>query len=151
MVTDGQILRLRQALQKGMSLSLAAAKAGLARQTARQYRRLDRLPSEVGMGHTWRTREDPFDGAWSWVEEQLPQSPGLEAKALFQALQRQYPGRCADGQLRALRRRGKRWRAEQGPAREVFFAQVHHPGRLAASDFTHCSDLGVTLAASSGL
>ena len=24
----------------------------------------------------------------------------------------------------------KRWRAEHGPAKEVFFAQVHHPGRL---------------------
>ena len=35
--------------------------------------------------------------------------------------------------------------AESGPAKEVFFAQVHHPGRLAASDFTHCTDLGVTM------
>jgi hypothetical protein len=65
------------------------------------------------------------------VEEQLTPSPGLEAKTLFQALQRQYPGRFADGQLRTLQRRVKRWRAEHGPAREVFFAQVHHPGRLA--------------------
>jgi hypothetical protein len=29
--------------------------------------------------------------------------------------------------------------------KEVFFAQVHHPGRLAASDFTHMTELGVTL------
>ena len=28
----------------------------------------------------------------------------------------------------------------------MFFAQVHHKGRLAASDLTHCSFLGVTLA-----
>src|SRR5262249_22165113 len=27
-----------------------------------------------------------------------------------------------------------------------FFAQEHHPGRLCASDFTHCTDLRVTLA-----
>ena len=44
MVTDQQILRLRQALHKGMSLSLAAAKAGIDRKTSRTYRRLDRLP-----------------------------------------------------------------------------------------------------------
>ena len=146
MVTDEQILRLRQALRKGMSLSLAAAKAGMDRKTARTYRQLDRLPSEVNMDHTWRTRTDPFDSNWPWVLEQLALNPRLEAKTLFQDLQRQYPGRFADGQLRTLQRRVKQWRAERGPAREVFFAQIHHPGRLAASDFTHCSDLGVTLA-----
>jgi hypothetical protein len=145
MVTDEQILLLRSALNKGMSLTLAAAKAGMDRKTARKYRRLDRLPNEVSMEHTWRTREDPFEEVWSWVQEQLTRSPGLEAKTLFQALQRQYPGRFADGQLRTLQRRVKQWRAEHGPAKEVFFAQVHHPGRLCASDFTHCSDLGVTL------
>jgi hypothetical protein len=129
-----------------MSLSLAAAKADMGPKTARKYRRLDRLPSEVGMEHTWRTREDPFEEVWSWAQELLTQSPGLEAKTLLQALQRQYPGRFADGQLRTLQRRIKQWRAEHGPAKEVFFSQVHHPGRLSASDFTHCSDLGVTLA-----
>jgi hypothetical protein len=145
MVTDEQILRLRQAARKGMALALAAAKAGMDRTTARKYRRLDRLPSEVRMEHTWRTREDPFAEVWPQLEEQLALHPGLEAKTLFQALQRQYPGRYADGQLRTLQRKVKQWRAEHGPAREVFFAQVHHPGRLAASDCTHCSDLGVTL------
>src|SRR5215204_5681502 len=145
MVTDEQILRLRLALHKGMSLSLAAAKAGMDRKTAGKYRRLQRLPSEVRMEHTWRTRKDPFDQVWSWVEEQLTLNPALEAKTLFAALQRQQPGRFPDGQLRTLQRRVKRWRAEHGPAKEVFFAQVHHHGRLAASDFTHCSDLGVTL------
>ncbi len=44
-----------------------------------------------------------------------------------------------------MQRRVKTWRAEGGPAKEVFFAQVHHPGRLAASDFTRCTDLGVTI------
>jgi hypothetical protein len=145
MVTDQQILRLRQALRRGMSLSLAAAKAGIDRKTARAYWQMDRLPSEVGMAHTWRTRKDPFDDVWPWVEEQLVQSPGLEAKTLFLALQRQHPGRFADGQVRTLQRRIKQWRGQHGPAKEVFFAQAHHPGRLAASDFTHCSDLGVTL------
>ena len=60
-------------------------------------------------------------------------------------MQRRFPGRFADGQLRTLQRRVKQWRAEHGPAKEVFFAQVHQPGRLAASDFTHCTDLGVTI------
>ena len=72
-------------------------------------------------------------------------NPGLEAKTLFDDLQRRFPGRFADGQLRTLQRQVKRWRALDGPAKEVFFAQVHHPGRLCASDFTHCTDLGVTI------
>jgi hypothetical protein len=145
MVTDQQILRLRQALQKGMSLSLAAAKAGIDRKTARTYRQLDRLPSEVGMEHTWRTRKDPFDEVWPDLESLLVVNPRLQAKTLFADLQRRFPGRFADGQLRTLQRRLKRWRAGSGPAKEVFFAQVHHPGRLAGSDFTHCTDLGVTI------
>jgi hypothetical protein len=29
--------------------------------------------------------------------------------------------------------------------KEVFFAQRHHPGRLSASDFTHMSELGITI------
>jgi Mu transposase, C-terminal domain len=145
MVTDKQILRLRQALRQGMSLSLAALKAGLDRKTARKYRCLDRLPSEVSMAHTWRTRADPFADVWPQLQEQLLLNPGLEAKTLFGALQRQHPGRFSDGQLRTLQRRVKQWRATQGPAKEVFFAQVHHPGRLCASDFTHLGGLGVTI------
>jgi hypothetical protein len=146
MVTDQQILRLRQALFKGMSLSLAAAKAGIDRKTARTYRQLNRLPSEVPMvDHTWRTREDPFDDVWNELQQKLDVNPGLQAKTLFADLKVRYPGRFADGQLRTLQRRLKQWRAEHGPAKEVFFTQVHHPGRLAASDFSHCNDLGVTI------
>ena len=40
----------------------------------------------------------------------------------------------------------RQWKAQQGPAKEVFFAQVHAPGRLAASDFTSMNDLQVTIA-----
>ncbi len=146
MVTDQQVRSLRRFALQGLPKEQAASKAGMTDKTARKYRRLQRLPSEVRMDHTWRTRLDPFADVWPWVEEQLTLASGLEAKTLFQALQRQYPGRFAEGQLRTLQRRIKRWRAEHGPAKEVFFAQVHEPGRLCASDFTHCTELGVTIA-----
>src|SRR5579875_3902178 len=146
MVTDQQVRRLRKALQRGASLALAAAQAGIDRKTARKYRRQDILPSEVPVKHDWRTRKDPFDDVWDWLQEQLALNPALQAKTLFEALKRRHPARFADGQLRTLQRRIKQWRAEHGPAKEVFFAQVHHPGRLCASDFTHCTDLGVTIA-----
>lgn len=146
MVTDGQILRLRQALRLGMTLQMAALKAGIDRKTARRYDRLGLLPSEVPrMDRDWRTREDPFAEVWPQLEELLAANPGLLAKTLFAELQRRYPGRFPDGQLRSLQRRVKCWRALHGPAREVFFAQQHYPGRLAASDFTHCTSLRVTI------
>src|SRR5437867_4256484 len=47
-----------------------------------------------------------------------------------------------DGQVRRL----WRWLAAAGPANEVFFSQVHLPGRLCASYITHMTCLGVTIA-----
>jgi len=146
MLTDHQVRKLRRLDRLALPKELAALRAGMDPKTARKYRRLGRLPSEVKrMDRNWRTRADPFADVWPQLEEQLRLNPGLEAKTLFADLQRRFPGRFADGQVRTFQRRVKRWRAEQGPPREVFFAQVHHPGRLCASDFTHCTDLRVTI------
>jgi hypothetical protein len=145
MVTDRQVRRLMSLIQKEQSLQVAADKAGMDRETARRYRQLGQLPSQVRPDHTWRTRPNPFAEVWPWVAEQLSANPGLEAKTLLEALQRAHPGRFADGQLRTLQRQVKRWRGLEGPGREVFFAQVHHPGRLGQSDFTHMTKLGVTI------
>ena len=97
------------------------------------------------MDRNWRTRTDPFTEVWPQIEQLLQLNPGLQAKTLFADLQRRFPGRFTDGQLRTLQRRCRQWRALEGSAKEVFFAQVHYPGRLGASDFTHCTDLGVTI------
>jgi hypothetical protein len=132
-------------LGKGMSLASAAAKADMDEKTARKYRSLGKLPQEVRVEHFWRTRDDPFNDFWPEVEENLGINPGLEAKTLFEDLQRRYPGRLGDGQLRTLQRRVKIWRALQGPPREVFFPQVHRPGELCQSDFTSMNPLGVTI------
>lgn len=124
---------------------LAAAKAGMDVKTARKYRANGKLPSENQAERTWRTRPDPFERVWEDVRRQVDANPGLEAKTLFEALQRSHPGEFADGQLRTLQRRLKRWRATEGPGREVFFAQQHVPGRLGQSDFTYMNELGVTI------
>jgi hypothetical protein len=110
------------------SLETAAAKAGMDAKTARKYRRLGRMPSELTPRSRWRTREDAFQGVWEEAQSLLEVNHGLEAKTIFEYLQRRYPGRFADGQLRTLQRRVKIWRATEGPAKEVFFAQRHHPG-----------------------
>lgn len=132
-------------LERHGKLGLAALRAGLHRNTARRYRDLGRVPSELAP-RTWRTREDPFvEEDWLAVAQQLAEAPELEAKVLFEDLVSRRPERYHAGQLRTFQRRVKTWRAQQGPAREVFFAQQHRPGEAMQTDFTWANELGVTL------
>jgi len=145
MITDQQVRRLFKLMQSEHTLALAADKAGMDEQSARKYRRSGLLPSQLQQPHTWRTRQDPFAEVWPELHAMLKLNPGLEAKTLFEDLQRRHEGRFQDGQLRTLQRKIKQWRALEGPPKEVFFAQQHHPGQLCASDFTHLTDLNITL------
>lgn len=124
---------------------IAAAKAGMDAKTARKYLRLGQVPSELPVAPRGGTRPDPFAPVWEEVRRLLEVNPGLEAKTVFEHLQRCYPGQFADGQLRTFQRRVKVWRATEGPGKEVFFAQQHVPGRLGASDFTHMDELEITV------
>jgi hypothetical protein len=132
-------------MQTEKNFGIAAAKAGMDEKTARKYRRMGKLPSELKQQHTWRTRKDPFKEVWHEIKSMLQINPGFEAKTLFEDLQRRNPGRFADGQLRTLQRRIKIWRASEGPPKEVFFTQIHKPGHLSQSDFTHMNKLGITI------
>ena len=145
MVTDNQVRQLMKLVQREKSLRTAAAKAGMDEKTARKYRRLGKLPSEVKKDHTWRTRKDPFAEVWDEVRSYLENNHGLEAKTLFEYLQRRYQGRFSDGQLRTFQRRVKQWQALEGSPKEVFFPQEHKPGALCQSDFTSMNKLGVTI------
>lgn len=145
MVTDQQVRKLMKLKQTEQSLSIAAAKSGMDEKTARKYLRANKLPSELRTDHLWRTCEDAFADVWVDVVDMLETNSGLEAKTLFDDLQRRYRGRFADGQLRTLQRRVKVWRSTQGPAKEVFFAQKHYPGKLGQSDFTRMGKLNITI------
>jgi len=144
MVTDEQV-RLLMKYRQNRTILQAASRAGMDVKTARKYLKAGKLPSQLKRNHTWRTREDPFVEVWQEVKSQLKINGGLEAKTLFEDLQRKYPGKFQDGQLRTLQRRIKVWRALEGPEKEVFFPQEHHPGELAQSDFTHLTKLGITI------
>ena len=146
MKTDRQVLKLRQLLSQGMPLYRAAWKVDMDAKTARTYRQADRLPSQSFTPRSWQTREDPFQDVWPELQDLLERHPGLQAKTLFEDLQRRFPGRFPDGQLRTLQRKIKAWRALDGAPKEVFFDQVHTPGVLSTSDFTCMNDLHVTLA-----
>ena len=146
MVTDKQVRKLMKLINQEKTLETAAAKAGMSEKTARKYRRSGKLPSQCKVLHTWRTRQDPFDqDDWHWVEDFLKTNPGLEAKTLFEALQRERPGKYQDGQLRTFQRRVRLWRALHGPGQEVYFPQIYKPGQWCESDFTRMKDLGITI------
>ena len=128
------------------SQEIAAAKAGMDPKTARKYLRMGQLPSESKMDRNWRTRPDPFADMWEEIRGLVEANPGLEAKTIFESLQRQHPGRFSEGQVRTLQRRLRHWRGTEGPGKEVFFSQRHVPGRLSQSDFTHMTSLDITIA-----
>jgi hypothetical protein len=68
----------------------------------------------------WRTRKDPFEGAWPELLTWLQEDPDATAQSLFERLRNQYPGRFAGGQLRTLQRRIREWRRVM--ARELVYA-----------------------------
>jgi hypothetical protein len=147
MVTDGQVRLLRQKIMEGKTQQAAAAAAGMSERTAREWQS-GPLPSQTKAPRTWRTRPDPFADVWEG--DLLPvlrrDTAGVvQATTLLDVLQERYPGRFEPGQVRTLQRHVHAWRALHGPEKEVFFPQEHVAGREAAVDFTHATELGVTV------
>lgn len=145
MVTDEQVRRLFTMKNRYQHLYQAADAAGMSGKTARKYLTSGVLPSQCGPLHGWANYPDAFAEDWPWVEDFLKNNTGVEAKSLFEALQRQYRGKYQDRQLRTFQRRVKQWKALHGPGQEVFFPQIYKPGEWGESDFTHMNQLGITI------
>ena len=144
-VTDQQVRKLMQERCKGSSIELSALRSGMSYKTASKYINNSKLPSEVKKNRTWRTRKNPFADNWAEVESMLKTSPDLEAKTIFEHLTDKYPERYQEGQLRTLQRQLRRWRAENGPEKNVIFPQEHKPGEAFQTDFTWCNELNITI------
>jgi len=144
-VKDVQVRKLMDEMSKHGGVGVAALRAGLHRNTARRYLELGKLLSELKQPRTWRTRPDPFAEDWEEIASRLAEAPELEAKTLFEDLIRRRPGRYEEGQLRTLQRRIKQWRAQEGPAQEIFLPQQHRAGEAMQTDFTSGSSLGVEI------
>lgn len=144
--TDAQVRKLMTEYQRHRTIEKAGLRAAMHRNTASKYLKAKHLPSEMKKPRSWRTRTDPFEQDWGDVMARLEVAPELEAKTLFEDLCRRFPDRYEAGQLRTFQRRVKRWRAQHGPAKEVFFAQEHRPGEAMQTDFTWANELGVTIA-----
>jgi hypothetical protein len=145
-ITDQQV-RLYMSIRKSKSQELSAAKAGISERSARRIESNPSLPSQSPRRY-WSSRADPFADVWDGeVVPLLQGAPKLMAITLLRKLQEDHPDRFADGSLRTLQRHIRQWRAVQGPAKEVFFPQVHAPGDRGLSDFTAMNALGVTISA----
>jgi len=143
---DAEVLVLRRERGKGKTQEQAAARAGMSVRTARRYEQVGTLPSESQQLRSYRTRLNPFSDDWPWITESLTTDGALQTSTLFGLLCERAPGRYQEGQLRTLQRQVSVWRMQHGPLLEVMFPQIHTPGRAAQSDFTHMSDLQVTIA-----
>jgi hypothetical protein len=132
----------------GKTQAAAAAASSMSVRTAREWS-AGPAPSATKQARDWRTRPDPFEAVWPTDVEPLLRSDLkgiLEAKWVLEVLCTRYPEQFHAGQARTLQRRFRDWRARHGVEPEVFFEQVAVPGREAAIDFTHATDLGVTIA-----
>jgi hypothetical protein len=145
MITDGQAKELWRLLDQGKQLAFSSRMTQMDEKTARDYRDDRRLPSQRKKKRVYRTRLDPFSEVWAEVIGRLELEPRLKAKTLFEWLQHTYPARYPDSMRRTFERGVAKWRALNGPGKTVFFPQDHQPGRLAASDFTNCNELRVTI------
>jgi len=132
----------------GDTQAAAAAASSMSLRTAREWE-TGPVPSGTKRLRDWRTRPDPFAAVWGTDVEPLLRSDTrgvLEANVMLALLRTRYPDQFHPGQARTLQRRFRDWRAQHGPEPEVFFEQVAVPGREAAIDFTHATDLGVIVA-----
>ena len=145
MITKQQYRRLMNENQETGNVSISALKAGISRPTARKYLKAGQSPEELQAKHTWRTRTDPLEKIWPKAQAMLSEAPDLEAKALFEHLVQAEPWAIKEKHLRTFQRRVKLWRLQNGPDKEVFFAQDWEPGRALQLDWTHASELGVTI------
>lgn len=148
MKTDAEVLLMKHERAKGKTQDQAAARAAMSVRTLRKYERAGKVPSQLKEPRRHRTRPDPFAEDWPWIEQQLRRDPALQATTLFGVLCARYPDRYRETQVRTLQRHIAAWRARSGPDQEVIFPQVHEPGQSAQSDFTHMTDLGITIAGS---
>jgi transposase len=145
MITLKQYRRLLAKYAETQTMSLSALKAGVDPKTARKYVQAQQTPQQLQKPRTWRTRCDPLAPIWPKVERMLSDAPELEGKCLFEFFLGQSDSGLQPAHLRTFQRRVSRWRATQGPEKEVYFAQRHTPGLSMELDWTNANELDITI------
>jgi molybdenum-dependent DNA-binding transcriptional regulator ModE len=81
-VSDAQVRKLMEEVNKHGQIGLAAMKTDMDRKTARKYVKAAKQPSEMTTERSWRTRPDAFADVWREVEELLKAEDDLDAKTV---------------------------------------------------------------------
>lgn len=145
MVNQQQYRRLLSQYAKGRNMSQSALAAGIDRKTARKYIRSNQSPDELHRPSRRSHRPDPLIAIWPQARQMLGDSAGLEAKALFEYFLAKPESGLEARHLRTFQRRVSRWRATEGPEKEVYFPRKHTPGESMELDWTHADNLRVTI------
>jgi len=119
MITDEQILQVRNLLKPTTSLKELAIVTDMDAKTLRKYLILGKLPSECRIPHVWRTCPDPFEDVWPEVVDEIKQNPNVSSVLLFRSLQASHPCRFSEGQLRTLQRKVKNWKETHSDEEDV--------------------------------
>ena len=131
---------------KKLTQEAAAAKAGMSLRSARKYIRNGGWITNLKEWKWRQTHKDAFAEVWPEIEAMLEVDSGLQSQTLMQWLIDEHPEEFSWHQLRTLQRRIRRWKALNGPDKKIIFAQEHVPGKQSQSDWTHASELKVTIA-----
>jgi hypothetical protein len=143
-ITEQQIRIYMEAKKNGKTQKVAAAQTGISERSARNIERRGFI--EAKPEHNWKTRKDPFESVWECeITPMLERNPHLQARTILEELQRKNPDEYPETMLRTLQRRVRKWKAISGPEKEIIFRQNHPPGWQGMSDFTHATNLEVTI------
>ena len=142
-INKKQVIKLMKEINKG-TLEKAALKVGISEKTARKYIKQKHLPNSQKK-YPARSYSNPFEEHWDKVTDMLEKSPELQAQSIMAYLAEAFPDRYKLNQVRSLQRRLKDWRAHYGANKPVIFRQDLKPGRQSQSDWTHMSDLNITI------
>jgi len=143
-ITDKQIEIYMSSRKNGNTQVLSSAKAGICERSGRNIESGNKPRCAKG-NRKWRTRKDPFSSVWESEIVPLLKQGIFEATFVLSELQKKRPEQFPDAQLRTLQRKVKQWRILYGPDKEVMFRQMHEPGKLGISDFTHLKNVIVTI------
>ena len=143
-ITKQQVKIYMEKRKDGDTQIIAAAKTGISERSGREIEQ-GKHCSQKPACKPWRTRKDPFEKVWDSDIVPMLKSGIYEATFILNELQKKYPDEYHSSLLRTLQRRIKVWKAIQGPNKEVMFSQIHEPGQLGVSDFTHPKDISVTI------
>jgi len=144
-ITQQQVRIYMSARNKEHTQATASAKAGISERSGRRIEKFEVTIEDNPKRH-WRTRIDPFSEVWeSEVVPMLEKHFELQPLTLFDHLNKTYPGKYQNSNLRTFQRRVKAWKALNGPGKEVMFLQKQIPGRMGLSDFTTLKRVTITI------